>query len=635
MEVRSTTATAASSTLLRFLVSSLLLAGLVLTLAPGVSRAASLTVTNLNNSGPGSLRQAILDANATAGDDTIAFQDGLAGTITLTSGELTIASSLTIQGPGAEVLTLSGGGDTRVFSIPPSDSSMAVTIDDLTIRDGFTLEGGGAILNHVALTISNSILTNNQAYGYGMAGGILNHGRLDIVGSTLSNNFSLNPGGGIYNSWSSSLHVASSTINGNGTELDGGGIFNDGTLVIANSTISGSFAGGFGGGVFNNFAGVALITNSTFAGNTAAWDGGGVYNFGTATLTNSTFSGNAVGRYGGGYGAGFDIGAGMLAGNVMDENSPTNCTADPDALIADNGHNVSSDGTCVSAGTSLANTDPLLDPAGLQDNGGPTQTIALLPDSPAIDLVPIDANGCGTTLTTDQRGNARPHGPACDSGAVEHEVANVAPLAADDGPYMTLQNQPLIVNAADGLLANDSDADGDPLSAVLVAGPAHGALTPNADGSFSYTPGAGFVGTDSFTYQASDGADGSNVATATIRVSYFFSGFLSPVDDLPMVNRAKAGSAIPVTFSLGGDQGLAILAAGSPNSQRVTCDASAPLDAIEQTVTAGASSLSYDVTTNTYTYVWKTEKSWSGTCRQLMVTLVDGSVHQALFTFTK
>ena len=112
-----------------------------------------------------------------------------------------------------------------------------------------------------------------------------------------------------------------------------------------------------------------------------------------------------------------------------------------------------------------------------------------------------------------------------------------------------------------------------------------------------------------------------------------FSGFFSPVANPSVVNVAKAGQAIPVKFSLGGDQGLAILAAGYPKSQQITCDASAPLDPVEETVTAGQSSLSYDATTDTYTYVWKTDKSWAQTCRQLIVRLSDGSDHVAYFTF--
>jgi hypothetical protein len=123
-------------------------------------------------------------------------------------------------------------------------------------------------------------------------------------------------------------------------------------------------------------------------------------------------------------------------------------------------------------------------------------------------------------------------------------------------------------------------------------------------------------------------------------VRYDFSGFFAPVDNPDTLNKAKAGSAIPVNFSLSGDEGLDVFAEGYPKSERVDCDSDAPVDGIEQTVTAGGSSLSYDATADRYTYVWKTDKAWSnadsgGPCRQLVVKLKDGSIHRADFEFTK
>jgi predicted extracellular nuclease len=113
----------------------------------------------------------------------------------------------------------------------------------------------------------------------------------------------------------------------------------------------------------------------------------------------------------------------------------------------------------------------------------------------------------------------------------------------------------------------------------------------------------------------------------------FWSGFFQPVDNLPTLNGVKAGSAIPVKFSLGGDKGLSIFAAGYPKSQVIACDLTGPVDDVNQTVTAGSSSLSYDPLTGQYTYVWKSDKSWVGTCRQLIVTLADGTTHVANFNF--
>ena len=107
------------------------------------------------------------------------------------------------------------------------------------------------------------------------------------------------------------------------------------------------------------------------------------------------------------------------------------------------------------------------------------------------------------------------------------------------------------------------------------------------------------------------------------------------MDNPDTVNSVKAGSAIPVKFSLAGNQGLNIFAAGSPTSQKITCDTSDPVDAIEETVTAGGSSLSYDSTLDQYNYVWKTDKSWAGTCRQLTVKTADGTPHVAIFKLLK
>ncbi len=114
---------------------------------------------------------------------------------------------------------------------------------------------------------------------------------------------------------------------------------------------------------------------------------------------------------------------------------------------------------------------------------------------------------------------------------------------------------------------------------------------------------------------------------------YNFTGFFQPIDNAPVLNSAKGGSSIPVKFSLGGNQGLDIFLSGYPISRQIACDSSAPLDDIEQTVTAGGSNLSYDATSDQYSYVWKTNKAWAGTCRQFVVILKDGSIHTANFKF--
>ena len=188
----------------------------------------------------------------------------------------------------------------------------------------------------------------------------------------------------------------------------------------------------------------------------------------------------------------------------------------------------------------------------------------------------------------------------------------------------------------------DSPADGGTylLNAVVASSytcddPATGVVTcagPVASGAdFSTSP----VGPHAFTVNAGDAAGNTAQATSNYTVVYDFAGFFPPVDNTPVFNMVKAGSAIPVKFSLGGDQGLGIFATGYPKSQPIPCDASATYDGIEETVTAGSSSLSYDATTDRYHYVWKTDKAWANTCRQLVVKLIDGTIHQANFTFKK
>jgi hypothetical protein len=162
--------------------------------------------------------------------------------------------------------------------------------------------------------------------------------------------------------------------------------------------------------------------------------------------------------------------------------------------------------------------------------------------------------------------------------------------------------------------------------------------TDLVDGSVAVTclpaSGSSFaVGTTAVNCSATDHAGNTAHSTFNVIVSYAFSGFFRPVDNLPVINVVKAGSAIPVKFTLGGDQGLNIFATGYPASVSTTCSA-ATTDAIEETVTAGGSSLSYDATSGQYIYVWKTDKSWIG-CRQLQVKLRDGTSRWAAFSFTR
>jgi predicted outer membrane repeat protein len=280
------------------------------------------TVMNLNDSGFGSLRQAILDTPA---GGTVDFQPGLTGTITLTSDQLVVNNNLTIAGPGASLITVSGGDILRVFSIA-SNSPATVTISGLTISHGHGTSGGG-ILNGVGtLTVTDSVVSNNHASSpiltdNSFGGGIENTGTLTIMDSVISNNGVSSPlmgsgltnGGGIDNT--GTLTIMDSVVSNNGVGragprgVSGGGINNTGTLTLINSTVSnnnlqGGF-GGAGGGILN--VGTLNLINSTVTRNLANAGyrnaGGGIYSSGTLavlTVTASNFTENSANFVGGG-----------------------------------------------------------------------------------------------------------------------------------------------------------------------------------------------------------------------------------------------------------------------------------------------------------------------------------------------
>ena len=145
---------------------------------------ASVVVTNLNDSGTGSLRQAILNAQSNGGDQTVTFQSGLSGTITLSSGLLEFsnaAADITIQGPEAGNLSVSGNQASSIFKI---DSGVTATIIGLTLTDGNEGDGsGGAILNSGTLSVAHCTLSDDSA---SFAGGIQNDGTLNVLDSTFS-----------------------------------------------------------------------------------------------------------------------------------------------------------------------------------------------------------------------------------------------------------------------------------------------------------------------------------------------------------------------------------------------------------------------------------------------------------------
>ena len=291
------------------------LAGITLSFFTTVAAfAAPLTVTNHDDSGPGSLRDTI--ANASPGD-TISFDLTTPDTITLTSGELLVDKNLTINGPGADSLAieLSSGYVLGSTVLHIAEGDFNVTVTGLTIAKGYggrTGSGnGGGIDNQSSgiVTVSGCTISDNFA---GEGGGICNEGQgtLNLTDCVITGNTVLGLGGGLANVFGDGkVTILGCTISSNSSGADGGGIWNAGdqtVMTITDSTIANNSVtvaeGGntaFGGGIFNH--GMLTIDRCTIANNaTSMGSGGGLNNDSSLTITNSTVSGNSASDDGGG-----------------------------------------------------------------------------------------------------------------------------------------------------------------------------------------------------------------------------------------------------------------------------------------------------------------------------------------------
>lgn len=370
---------------------------------------------------------------------------------------------------------------------------------------------GGGIFNDHILTLNNSLVTGNQA-NYG-GGGLYLGGSVNLNATVVSDNVVTRPdgnGGGLYASIGSRLTIMDSLIrsntaafgagvfSGGWTEIQrstcvgntatvGGGIFiaepgavtlnnstlgsntatghggaikNQNTLIVQNSTLNGNSGGAMGGAIYNGSScvdepapnAVAALINSTLSGN-AAGQGGGVRNSGgTLTLNHCTLTGNE------GVGGGLKTGANgtatvknsIIAYNKLgDHTTPNDCAG----VVTSLGYNLVSDGSAGLTGTGdLNNTDPLLGP--LADNGGPTRTHALLPNSPALDAVPV----ASCSVAGDQRGVSRPQGPGCDIGAYEADCST-STVILNTG-YDHLRRGVYAIGEADAFWQVTQDTDG-------------------------------------------------------------------------------------------------------------------------------------------------------------------------------
>ncbi|PYK93401.1 MAG: hypothetical protein DME40_03655 [Verrucomicrobia bacterium] len=448
-------------------------------------QAATITVNNKNDSGPGSLRQALTDAH---NEDTINFDSSLNGqTITLTSGELVVNKIVSINGPGPNNLAVDANHASRVFHV--SDGASA-GISGLSIINGSAsgLYGGGIYNDHSTVSVINCTLSGNSADA--PTGG----------------------GGGIYNDASygtASLWVLNCTLSGNSAVYGyGGGICNEGynggaTLTVSDSTLSGNSAAS-GGGIYSESLLVGSATlnvlDSTLSGNSGSF-GGAIYARGDAYgsarlyLLHSTLSNSVSALSGGGgiYNRGALI---QLSNTVFNASAIFNASGLIDSL----GYNLSSDdgGGFLTATGDQINTNPMLGP--LQDNGGPTFTHTLLSGSRAIDSGDprFDPYAFSPPLLYDQRGDgfARVVNDRIDIGAFEVQPA---PTAAP-----TATATPIAMATA---TATPTPVRTTPASTALIVSPALASMTLNPA---TLTGGANSTGT--VTLSAAAPAGGAVVA---------------------------------------------------------------------------------------------------------------------------
>jgi predicted outer membrane repeat protein len=391
-----------------------------------IAGAATDTVTTCSGDAtvPGSLPYEV--ANAASGD-TITFSVSCPPSSPITlSSTVDIVTNLTIDGPGPSTLAVSGGGGVSVFAV---NSGVTASISGLTIEHGSAQYDGGGINNSGTVIVTDNILSSNSA-GYG--GAIYNSGAAIVVNSTLSGNSANDNGGGVYSEGSGTASITDDIVSDNTATVFGGGILSKGTVNVAESTLSAntsSEGGGIleesgtltvssstlsmniGGGIFDGDSTLSVNT-STLSGNS---DGEGIFSDtgSVVTVTNSTLSGNSAGGIFNEYNA-----TAAVAATIVATSTPGK---DCSGSITDAGYNLDNDGSCGFSATNHSQSDvnPYLGP--LQNNGGPTETQAPAPGSPALNQMPLGTVADGVTLCpgTDQRGVVRPQGPECDIGAVE------------------------------------------------------------------------------------------------------------------------------------------------------------------------------------------------------------------------
>jgi hypothetical protein len=462
------------------------------------------------------------------------FNNG--GTVTITGSTLTLNSAVGGAG-GAGFGSGSAGSNGYGLGGAIFNYNGSVTVTGKSTIGSNTADEGGGLFNYqsgagsATLTITSSTFSGNTANGgatyYADGGGIYNlAGTVTLQNSTLSGNSAngstggIADGGALYNN-SGTVTVQNSTLTGNTATgnatgfADGGAIDNSGILTVQNSTFTANAANGagsnYGGGICNCGGGMLTIMSSIFAGNmvvssASAAEGGGIFNAGTVTIQNTTLFGNMVSAGGGGGAVGgglFNGNTATLVNSTVTGNSASGATPDGggifnsgavylgNTIVAGNtantpdvygpvysmGHNLVGNTTGVTGGlvaSDLQNVPSGLDPTGLQNNGGPTQTVALLAGSQAIDAGD-NTIATGAGLTTDQRGFNRIVNGTVDIGAFEFQPAATVTLTSSLNPAQFGQSVTFTATLG-GLVAGSNTPTGSITFLVDGSGAGTGAL---------------------------------------------------------------------------------------------------------------------------------------------------------------
>lgn len=487
-----------------------------------------------------SLRDAVALSNS---GDTLQVP---AGHYVLTLGDITSENSLTIVGAGARSTVLDGNGASRIFLFNNSQRLQSVELDDLSLINGlaatkdpvFRTFSGGALTGIGNLTLRRCLFANNQA-------------------------------------------------------VVGGAIFWDGTLTIDQCTIADNHAiwqpnspnPPGGGGIFAE-GGVVAITNSTLTGNTSSGNapGGGAVMFFVLwfNLVNVTVTANQASGGGGGGLFVVEISeVGSLANSIVADNLGGDCFLLRSGVASD--HSLDSDNSCGLADAgSHPGVPPLLGP--LANNGGPTDTHALLAGSPA-----LNAGNNATCLATDQRGVTRPQGPACDIGAYE-SLLNVPPVIASDHASVTVNEGQSAANTG-----TVSDANGDTVSLSASVGTV--VNNGNDTWSWSFLTSDGPVQSQTVTITADDGHGGVSHASFALVVNNVAPTIVSVSNNGPVTAGGSAiitvaatdpaGANDPLTYAFDCDNN-GVFEIGAQASHSASCTfASAGLYTVKVRVTDG------------------------------------------------